>query len=72
MLLFIKATNFMCIGILENGLFILIKIVPESIEIGVRIPQRSNPKELVEFTNIDKEFLTLDTNLTTYYSLSNE
>ena len=43
MLLYIRATNPLYIGILENGPFVPMKIIPESVESGVRIPQKSVP-----------------------------
>ena len=63
MTLFIKAANPAYIGILENGPFVPMKIIPETVEDGVRIPQRSTPKEPTEYTDSDKEFIALDTGL---------
>lgn len=53
----------MHIGPLENGPQISMKIISESVENGVWVPQRSTPKKPSEFTDIDKEYLQLDRNL---------
>ena len=39
------------------------KIVPETTDGNVRVPQRFTPKELTEFSESDKESVPLDTNL---------
>ena len=63
MLLYIRVANPMFIGILENGPFVPMKIIPESVENGVRIPQKSVPKEKSEYTDTDKEYVAHDHNL---------
>ena len=49
MTLFIKASNPLYMGILENGPFVPMKMIPESTVDGVRVPQRSTPKDPTEF-----------------------
>ena len=39
------------------------KIIPESVENGVRTPQKSVPKEKREFTETNKEYIVHDRNL---------
>ena len=39
------------------------KINPKSVENGVHIPQKSISKEMSEFTETDKEYITHDHNL---------
>ena len=56
----IWATNSIYIGILENGMFVPMKIIPETVENSVWVSQRSTPKEASKFTDIDKEYVTLD------------
>ena len=51
----------MYIDILENGLYVPIKIVFESVENGARILQRSTSNEPAKFTDTDKKFVALDT-----------
>ncbi|KAK1365621.1 hypothetical protein POM88_041182 [Heracleum sosnowskyi] len=64
MLLFIKASNLLYIGILENGLFVPMKPVSESTAPdGSRIPQGTQPKDITEYTDSDKELIRLDTGL---------
>ena len=43
--------------------FVPMKIVPETSEGDMRVPQRSTPKELSNFSDSDKESVALDTNL---------
>ncbi|KAK1356415.1 hypothetical protein POM88_049671 [Heracleum sosnowskyi] len=62
MLLFIKASNPLYIGILENRPFIPMKPVNESTSPdGSRIPQGTQPKDITEYTDSDKELIRLDT-----------
>ncbi|KAK1378134.1 hypothetical protein POM88_024878 [Heracleum sosnowskyi] len=64
MLLFIKASNPLYIGILENGPFVPMKPVSESTAPdGSRIPQGTQPKDITEYTDSDKELIRLDTGL---------
>ncbi|KAK1365770.1 hypothetical protein POM88_041331 [Heracleum sosnowskyi] len=64
MLLFIKASNPLYIGILENGSFVPMKPVSESTAPdGTRIPQGSTPKDLSEYIDTNKELIRLDTGL---------
>ena len=63
MLLYVRVANPMYIRILENGPFMPMKIIPESVENGVRIPQKSVPKEKSEYTETDKEYIAHDHNL---------
>ncbi|KAK1358538.1 CCHC-type domain-containing protein [Heracleum sosnowskyi] len=64
MLLFIKASNPLYIGILENGPFVPMKPVSESTAPdGSRIPSGTQPKDISEFTDSDKELIRLDTGL---------
>ena len=49
--------------ILKNGLFVPMKIIPETTVDGVRVPQRSTPKDPTEFTDSEKEVVALDTSL---------
>lgn len=63
MMLFIKASNPRYIEILENGLFVPVKLIPETIINDVRMPQRSTPKDETEYTEVDKDFICLDTSL---------
>ncbi|KAK1360161.1 hypothetical protein POM88_044635 [Heracleum sosnowskyi] len=64
MLLFIKASNPLYIGILENGPFVPMKPVSESTgPDGSRIPQGTQPKDITKYTDSDKELIRLDTGL---------
>ncbi|KAK1402379.1 hypothetical protein POM88_001984 [Heracleum sosnowskyi] len=64
MLLFIKASNPLYIGILENRPFVPMKSVGETTTPeGTRVPQSHIPKELSEYTDTDKELIRLDTGL---------
>ncbi|KAK1364596.1 hypothetical protein POM88_040157 [Heracleum sosnowskyi] len=64
MLLFIKASNPLYIGILENRPFVPMKPVSESTAPdGSRIPSGTQPKDISEFTDSDKELIRLDTGL---------
>ena len=49
--------------ILKNDLFIPMKIIPETTVDGVRVPQRSIPKDPTEFTESEKDVIALDTSL---------
>ena len=49
-LLYIRATNPLYIGVLENGPHLPMKIIPESVENEVRIPHKYVPKDKREFT----------------------
>ncbi|KAK1366127.1 hypothetical protein POM88_041688 [Heracleum sosnowskyi] len=63
-MLFIKASNPLYIGILENGPFVPMKPVSETTTPeGTRVPQGSTPKELSEYTDTDKELIRLDTGI---------
>ena len=57
MLIYIRATKPLYIGIWENGPHVPMKIIPESVKIGVRIPQKYVPKDKSEFTETDKEYI---------------
>ncbi|KAK1378017.1 hypothetical protein POM88_024761 [Heracleum sosnowskyi] len=62
MLLFIKASNPLYIGVLENRPFVPMKPVSESTAPdGTRIPQVTQPKDNTEYTDSDKELIRLDT-----------
>ncbi|KAK1398445.1 hypothetical protein POM88_008308 [Heracleum sosnowskyi] len=64
MLLFIKASNPLYLGILETGPFVPMKSIEESTTPdGTRVPRSSIPKELSEYTDTDKELIRLDTGL---------
>ncbi|KAK1374747.1 hypothetical protein POM88_030940 [Heracleum sosnowskyi] len=64
MMLFIKASNPLYIGILENRLFVPMKSVGETTTPeGTRVPQSHIPKELFDYTDTDKELIRLDTGL---------
>lgn len=64
MLLFIKASNPLYIGILENGPFIPMKAATETTSSsGDRVSQGATPKTPTEFTDADKELVRLDTGL---------
>ena len=63
MTLYIRAANPKYEEYLRMGPFIPMKIVPETSEGDVRVPQRFTPKELSEFSDSDKESVALDTNL---------
>ena len=56
-------TNFEYMKILKSGLFVPMKIIPESIVDGVRVPQRSTPKDPTEFTDSKKDVVALDTSM---------
>lgn len=61
MTLFIEVANHLYMGsILENGPFVPMKMIPESVVDGVRVPQRSTPKDPTEFTDSEKEIVALD------------
>ena len=63
MTLFIKATNPLYMGILENGPFVPMKVVESSVVDRVMIEDTSVPKESSEITPPEKEFMALDTSL---------
>ena len=64
MLLFIKASNPLYIGILENGPYVPMKSIEESTNPdGTRVPASSRPKDLSEYNDTDKELIRLDTGL---------
>ncbi|KAK1379442.1 hypothetical protein POM88_026186 [Heracleum sosnowskyi] len=64
MLLFIKASNPLYIGILENGPYVPMKSVDEmTTPEGNRIPAGTQPKDISEYTDSDKELIRLDTGL---------
>ena len=60
MTLYIRATNSRYEEYLRKGLFISMKLVPETTEGDVRVPQRFTPKDP---TDSNKEVVALDTNL---------
>ena len=62
MLLFIKASNPLYIGILENGPYVPMKPANEtSSPSGYRVSQGPTPKTPAEFNDVDKELVRLDT-----------
>ncbi|KAK1372977.1 hypothetical protein POM88_029170 [Heracleum sosnowskyi] len=64
MLLFIKASNPLYIGILENGPYLPMKSIEETTTPeGNRIPAGTQPKDISEYTDSDKELIRLDTGL---------
>ena len=63
MTLYIRATNPKYEEYLRMGPFVPMKIISETSEGDVRVPQRFTPKELSEFSDSDKESVALDTNL---------
>ena len=63
MTLYIRVTNPKYEEYLRMGSYIPMKLVPETTEGDVRVPQRFTPKEPTEFSDSDKEIVTLDTNL---------
>ena len=64
MTLLIRTANPLYMGILENGLFVPQKLIPESItETGERIPQKFMPKDPSDFSDTEKYKVALDTSL---------
>ena len=64
MMLFMKASNPLYIGILLNGPYVLMEVVVESTTTtGVRIPSSSTPRDPSKYTETDKELINLDTSL---------
>ena len=63
MTLFIRATNPLYMGILENNPFVPMWVVEASVVDGVRIDAGSVPKDPSEITPPEKEFMALDTSL---------
>ena len=61
--LFIRATNSKYLEILMKGPFVPMKIVSESVEDGVVVPQGLTPKDPSEFTDTEKETVALDISL---------
>ena len=61
--LYIRASNPKYEEYLKMGPFIPMKLVPETTEGDVRVPQRFIPKDPTEFSDSDKEAVALDTNL---------
>ena len=59
--LFIRTANSEYLKILKNGSFVPMKIIPETTVDGVRVPQRSTPKDPTEFTDSEKDVVALDT-----------
>ena len=63
MTMYIRAANPKYEEYLRMGPFVSMKIVPETSEGDVRVPQRYTPKELWEFSDSYIESVTLDTNI---------
>ena len=64
MTLLIRATYPLYMGILENGPFVPLKLIPESVtKTGERIPQKFMPKDLSDFSDTEKDKVALDTSL---------
>ena len=64
MTLFIKAANPLYMCILENGLFVPHKLIPESVtETREKIPKRFVHKEPSEFSDTEKDKVAMDTSL---------
>ena len=63
MTLYIRAANPKYEEYLRMGPFVPMKIVPETSEGDLRVPQGFIPKEISEFSDSDKESVALDTNL---------
>ncbi|KAL8132411.1 hypothetical protein AgCh_008060 [Apium graveolens] len=64
MMLFMKASNPLYIGILLNGPYVLMEVIVESTTAtGVRIPSSSTPRDPSKYTKTDKELINLDTSL---------
>ena len=59
--LFIRTANSQYMKILKNDPFIPMKINTETTVDGVRVPQRSTPKNPTEFTDSEKDVVVLDT-----------
>ena len=55
--------NFEYMKILKNGMFVPLKIIPETTVDGVRVPQRSTPKDPIEFTYSEKDVVASETSL---------
>lgn len=64
MILFIKATNPLYMGILQNGPFVPTKpFVEKTAADGTRIPAGTIPKPLTEYSDAEKEIVALDDSL---------
>ena len=63
MTMYIRAVNPKYEEYLRMGPYVPMKIVPETTERDVRVPQRFTPKELTEFSDSDKESVALNTHL---------
>ena len=61
--LFIRVANSEYMKILKNDLLVPMKIIPESRVDGVRVPQRSTPKDSTEFIDSEKDVVALGTSL---------
>ncbi|KAL8100762.1 hypothetical protein AgCh_032857 [Apium graveolens] len=64
MMMFMKASNPLYIGILLNDPYVPREVVAESsTPAGIRIPSTSTPRVLSKYTETDKELINLDTSL---------
>ena len=61
--LYIKMANPVYLQILVNGPFVPMRIIPESTDGGVVIPQRSEPKDAADFSEAERDRVALDTSL---------
>ena len=61
--LYIKAANPVYLQILSNGPFVPMRVIPETTDGGVVIPQRSVPKEASDFSDAERDRVELDTSL---------
>ena len=63
MTMYIRVVNSKYEEYLRMGPFIPMKVVPETTKGDVRVSQRFTPKELIEFSDLGKESVALDTNI---------
>ena len=61
--LYIKTANPVYLQILSKGPFVPMKVIPETTDGGVVIPQRSVPKEASDFSDAERDRVELDTSL---------
>ena len=63
MKLYLESVNPEYLEVLGKGKFIPMVVIPEHTEGDVIIPQRSEPKKAVDFSDADKEQIALDTSV---------
>jgi len=61
--LYIKTANPVYLHILSKGPFVPMKVIPETTDGGVVIPQRSEPKDASDFSDAERDRVELDTSL---------